>query len=127
MCNFEIFHYGIKPARARADGWFRSTNKPPVNEIAACREWLQRYASKPKTKAAQRAKHSYTLKHLVERVCNPDYVSNGALIQAAIDLGYEWFREDAASPNVYFYMTLNLPRAYRDGKRPVADVEIINH
>ena len=59
------------------------------------------------------------------KVCKPDYISNGAVIQAAVDMGYEWFRVGARSPNVYFYMNLELPRAYRDGKRPVEGVPII--
>jgi len=122
--KIEIFDEGIRSQNTRLSLPL-DTRKPPAVEVEACKEWLQRYASKPQSKNKHGAKFSYGLKHLVEKVCKPDYISNGALIQAAVDMGYEWFRVGARSPNVYFYMNLELPRAYRDGKRPVEGVPII--
>lgn len=58
-------------------------------EVALCAQWLR-------TEGAVDARNSYGLKHDVENWADV-YVSNGALIAAALGLGFEYER---AGPNV---------------------------
>ena len=109
MTDFTVYADGIKPARG---GGKVSETLPAREHIEACKEWLTRYASKPKTRSKRRAVYSYTLKHTIERGCESGYVSNGAAIQAAVDLGYEFIQHQPDSLNVSFFMTLNLPADY---------------
>jgi hypothetical protein len=109
MTDITVYDYGIKPAR----GGDEFGENPPVREeVEACKEWLTRYASKPKTRNKRRAVYSYGLKHIIERGCESGYVSNGAAIQAAVDLGYEFCQHEADNINVSFFMRLRLPADY---------------
>ena len=47
--------------------------------------------------------YSYALKHAAEEYAG-DYVSNGALIEAALRLGYRVVPEGEHSPNAYVYL-----------------------
>ena len=56
------------------------------------------------TKQSDRRRgYSYVLKHLAEDYAG-DYVSNGALIEAALRLGYRVVPEGWHSPNAYVYL-----------------------
>ncbi len=99
--------------------------EPPTREVVLCKEWLQQYAYPTKT---FRPHSSYFLKHVVERWAG-EYVSNGAFIQAALDLGYSIHRIDN-SPNAVFNMSFPrwLLRRFRtqgdralEGKRETAE------
>jgi hypothetical protein len=69
-----------------------SKDLPYLEEIEFCKKWINDNCTKTKT---IRTRHtSYGLKHMVEKDselewCGPYfYVSNGAFIQAAIELGF---------------------------------------
>ncbi len=70
-----------------------SSTPPNPEEVELCRDFLRTYC-KPSTKG----RGSYPMKHTVERVMG-QYVSNGALIVAAIMEGYEQRPTDG--PNTY--------------------------
>ncbi len=72
---------------------------PSTKEVALCKEWIQQYAL-----PTERFGHysSYFLKHVVERWAG-EYVSNGAFIQAALELGYS-VRRTEDTPNAVFNM-----------------------
>ena len=59
------------------------------------------------TKRSDRKKgYSYGLKHMAEEYAG-DYVSNGALIEAALRLGYRVVPEDERSPNAFVYLIVD--------------------
>lgn len=76
---------------------------PYLSEIRLCEIWLDKYAIK--TKRYNKDFTSYGLKHYVEDECGT-YVSNGALIQAGINKGFE-FKKISGLYNVYFKMKIN--------------------
>jgi hypothetical protein len=78
---------------------------PDRREVAVCKRWLRRNAAPRKT--VNRFSHSYSLKHVVERTSGEHihYVTNGALILAAIELGYRCKRI-RNTPNAAFNMKL---------------------
>jgi len=69
------------------------------NEVRLCKDWIKKWITKRKT--INEKKGSYCLKHAVERN-NSNYISNGAFIQAAIDLGYSY---RVSGPNAFFNMS----------------------
>lgn len=74
---------------------------PPNSEIEICKLWINRFA---RPKRGWSSKHSYGLKHVVERWAD-EYVCNGAFIQAAVDLGYKISRISGRDcPNCVFNM-----------------------
>jgi len=90
----------------------KSALLPNIDEVEICEIVIARWIDKRKT--INRCGHnfnSYGLKHAVEQICNNDiinpdrpngenvYISNGAIIQAAADLG---FAVEACSPNSHF-------------------------
>ena len=77
-------------------------SKPDADQVAACVDWLRKNA-KP-SKNMRSSANSYALKHRAERDVG-QYVSNGALIKAALSLGYRYRRENQ-SPNCIFNMIL---------------------
>jgi len=106
----EIFAYGLEPKfwRRTMESLKNNRTRPNKKEIEICKQWILKYCKpKPATKNG-RAYSSYFLKHRVESsgglTC---YVSNGAFIAAAIELGFEWVRDDPASINCYFFMRLD--------------------
>lgn len=114
MTTIKINDMGIETKRTKG------TPPPPAEEVAVCRAWLTRYTRPCKTAAA--TQYSYGLKHTVE-ACWPNvggssggYVSNGALIQAAIDLGYR-VDHDHPTPNGLIWCKIRQPYAKLIKKR----------
>lgn len=68
-------------------------------KIKICEKWLQKNAIK--RNAISKIACSYRLKHLVER--DNEYIANGELIVAAINLGY---RYRIVGKNACFNMTI---------------------
>ena len=63
--------------------------EPASKEVQACKEWITKFTTKRKT---INDKHwSYGLKHKVEKWVG-FYIPNGAFIQAAVELGYDYKR-----------------------------------
>ena len=60
---------------------------PPIDETLACRSWLRRFGRRRTVNPGDRWWASYWLAHVAARWTGFT-VSNGAFIQAAIDLGY---------------------------------------
>ena len=75
-------------------------------QIQLCEGWIKKFCSKthPDIGIVKRSS-SYGFKHKVERYYKK-YVSNGAFIQAAINLEYELKRTGLNSPNVYFNIVI---------------------
>src|SRR5713226_1791771 len=78
---------------------------PARNEVDACKQWLLKYAKKRRL-TEDTCLSSYYMKHVVERAVG-HYVSNGAFIQAAVELGFEHSR--VAGLNAAFHIELRLP------------------
>jgi hypothetical protein len=78
---------------------------PSPTQIEACKKWLLKYAKK-KRLPRDMCLGSYHLKHVVEDAIG-QYVTNGALIQAAIELGFQY--SSIIGPNAYFHIELRLP------------------
>ncbi len=76
---------------------------PDHRHVRICKAWLQKYAVKRKTMNTR--DYSYSLKHQVEysRLDSGGdyYVTNGAFIAAAIELGYQC-RRIRGTPNAVF-------------------------
>ncbi len=80
---------------------------PEPEKIQVCRKWLADNAEKKKV-ANEDCVNSYGLKHRIESDLG-EYITNGACIQAALDLGFRyWRRED--SPNANFFMALKVAK-----------------
>lgn len=105
-----IYAYGLEPKFWRLTMESLKENKtlPSQKEIDICKQWIKQYCTPKKATKNGRAYSSYFLKHRVESsyglTC---YVSNGSFIQAAIDLGYEFVRDDPFSINCYFFLKLD--------------------
>src|SRR6185503_7135161 len=100
-CTMPIVHEGFVPQITNPN----EQHPPLPDQVKACQEWLLKYAKK-KQKARGERLNSYYLKHLVEDSIG-EYVSNGAFIQAALELGYQYERIDG--PNAYLHLELMLP------------------
>ncbi len=66
---------------------------PNADEVILCRKWIQLRADK--SLGVRARANSYVLKHEVEHWVEKvsgrhHYISNGAFIAAAIELGYDW-------------------------------------
>lgn len=94
---------------------------PNSEEIKTAEAWIKIKCHH--IKSINRRIGSYSLKHraeefgeLMNKHFGTDifmaYVSNGAFIQAALNLGYEPIPEDYNSPNAYFRMGVKLPMPY---------------
>lgn len=98
-------------------------DKPSENEIKHCEAWIKRFA-RPSKAINQRA-FSYSLKHVVEKWHyngttwhDPGgYVSNGAFIQAAVNLCYR-YKRDGSGPNAFFNMKFKKNRDWYDWQNP---------
>lgn len=80
-------------------------NPPSRAEIIHCELWLKQFCTMQKR--VNKKINSYGLKHIAEvwDSGQPEkciYVSNGALIQAAANLGYTIARDGWKSPNALF-------------------------
>ena len=73
---------------------------PDRHQIEHCEAWLREYAQPQQ--AINYSVFSYYLKHVVEK-CQREYISNGAFIRAAMNLGYR-VETISGSPNCYFNM-----------------------
>jgi len=76
------------------------SNAIDEKEVSLCKKWIKKYITPRKT--INTKKGSYNLKGLVEKDTST-YISNGAFIKAAIELGYE-YKENGK--NAYFNMSL---------------------
>lgn len=72
---------------------------PNLTEIEFCKSILSLLSE---NKGIHRGSTSYGYKHILERHFKGGYISNGAFIQAAKDLGFSVEREDNSSLNAYF-------------------------
>lgn len=85
-----------------------SGEDPEAEQVALCVEWIAEFADY--SKAWMTRHSSYGHKHRVERWTarhgSRQYISNGAFIVAASQLGYELKRERANSPNAVLKMRL---------------------
>ncbi|MCB9420289.1 MAG: hypothetical protein H6667_10805 [Ardenticatenaceae bacterium] len=97
-----IRDYGLENAKYK----YHSKNLPQEAEVEICKSWLQKFAVKKNVKKDE-CIFSYGLKHVIENSTN-QYVSNGACILAAKELGYKFWAEEN-SVNAYFHMQLRLP------------------
>lgn len=69
------------------------------NQVELCKDWIKQRITPRKTINTQRS--SYNLKHIVEEN-KSSYISNGAFIKAAIELGY---KHKDSGKNAYFNMS----------------------
>jgi hypothetical protein len=67
--------------------WRQSNDVPEAKEVELCKKWIKHNCLQTKTIRPKLG--SYQFKHIVERNCGV-YISNGAFIQAAIELGYDY-------------------------------------
>lgn len=79
--------------------------KNPISpeEIKICESWIQKHIETQKT--INKKQGSYSLKEMVEKE-NDVYISNGAFIQAAINLNYKYQKSHRSEKNVFFDMKL---------------------
>lgn len=107
----QIFDYGLQvpePTTPKVHsvwvmGGYGRETKPDVEQVEICKRFLNAYTcSHPRV---NRKYDSYALKHIVERWAK-EYVSNGALIEAARQLSYTYRRTARNSPNVFFRIKL---------------------
>jgi hypothetical protein len=89
----------IQKSEVGKTGAASTTSGPDEAQVSICRRWIEEFCVPAKT--VKEYKGSYGLKHDVERWAN-EYVSNGAFIQAAHDLGFTIKRISQDSYNAYF-------------------------
>ncbi|HBB87225.1 MAG TPA: hypothetical protein DC047_06385 [Blastocatellia bacterium] len=95
----QVYEFGFrKTAGNRNDA-------PSLTQVEDCKKWLLKYAKK-KRLPEERCLNSYYLKHVVEDAIG-QYVTNGAFIQAAIELGFQY--SSIVGPNAFFHIELRLP------------------
>lgn len=82
-----------------SDG-FGSDSYIERSQVDFCKSWLKEWVVEQNNINTKRG--SYGLKHLVENSLSNEYISNGAFIQAAIELGYKYERD---GKNAYFNMS----------------------
>ena len=78
---------------------------PEPEKIQICRKWLIENTEK-KNVANDDCINSYGLKHRIERSVG-EYITNGACIHAAIDLGFRYWRHEDSS-NANFFMAFKV-------------------
>lgn len=79
-------------------------SEPEQPQIELCKRWISTFAEPRKTLNSKT--HSYGMKHIIEDWAGV-YISNGAFIAAAIDLGYRYKQpQGTKSPNAVFNMSL---------------------
>jgi hypothetical protein len=95
----EITEYGVA-------GYPADTNpvSPLREQVEVCKDWIRRWVVPRKT--LNRTHDSYYLKHAVEAEAGC-CVSNGAFIQAAVELGFRYRRCGYLSPNAWFNMSFD--------------------
>jgi hypothetical protein len=80
-------------------GDYGRPEKPPRVEVDICKLWIKKFIDPRKTISTQH--RSYGLKHFVEKWAE-HYIPNGAFIQAAIELGFNYRMR---GPNAWFNMS----------------------
>lgn len=92
-----------------------STNRV-LDEVESCAAWL---ALQGPIKTLNRERGSYGFKHDVERwvgrTRKEQYISNGALIAAALGLGFKYKQVEWGSPNVYLNLSKRQLRIVAEG------------
>lgn len=84
-------------------------NSPISNEeVKLCKEWIKKCITKRKT--INEEKGSYGLKHVVEKYYKT-YISNGAFIKAAIEMGFD-YRQNGL--NAFFNMSFVKAKKNKD-------------
>lgn len=109
---WDVTSFGISPARlilgADKDGYIPGAPPPDRKQVALVVGWLRACARR--TKTIRRNRDSYGLRaHIVEwyRTQGSEvYVSNGAVIAAALAEGYRAVRTRPEAPNAFFDMAL---------------------
>jgi hypothetical protein len=101
VCEYSIGYYTLPPSYGMSPNYHYGECKPPEQEqVELCKNWITKNCKPRKT--INHNHSSYGLKHDVERDVG-EYISNGAFIRAAIELGYKY---KVKSPNAWFAMTL---------------------
>src|SRR5271156_5353597 len=105
----ELYSFGFYHDRVPANVWDTMTFDPvDPHQVALSRKWLELHARPRKT--INFRNRSYGFKHNVERWCETigphEYISQGAFIQAAIDLGYRYVQRWA---HAYFNIAPRSP------------------
>jgi hypothetical protein len=103
VCEYSIGYYVLPPSYGMGWDYHSKCDPPSQEQIELCKSWISNNCKPRKT--INRTAHSYGLKHDVERDVGK-YISNGAFIRAAIELGYKY---KVKSPNALFAMTFLLP------------------
>jgi hypothetical protein len=85
-------------------GNYGAPEKPPRLEVEICKLWIEEFIDVRKTINGERS--SYALKHYVEEWADY-YIPNGAFIQAAIELGFNF---ESSGPNAWFNMSFTRAR-----------------
>ncbi len=83
----------------------REEEAPSRTQVDDCKQWLLKYAKRKSLPEGKRL-NSFYLKELVENATER-YVTNGAFIQAAIELGFKY--SSIFGPNAFFHIELRLP------------------
>ena len=101
----DITDYGIG-----GHPWDKDPVSPPPDQVTICKEWIEEWIDRQDRINSQY--HSYGLKHAVA-AAKGQYVSNGAFIQAAIELDYRHRQcEGQNSPNACFNMSFRRLKKY---------------
>lgn len=101
----------IVHANGLCDSWDCTHEAVDAEEVIQCRAWLRAFASKRQSINTRAG--SYFLKHIIEAAVG-SYVSNGALIQAAILEGFEVRPIGPRNLNAFFNISLRrAPSAVR--------------
>ena len=104
VCDYGIGYYVLPPSFGMSSDYHYGKCHPPRQEqIELCKSWILNNCKPRKT--INDTAFSYGLKHRVERDVKT-YISNGAFIRAAIELGYKY---KVKSPNAWFAMAFLLP------------------
>ncbi len=90
------------------------TEIPARDQIDSAKLWLSEYVEPATTFALQRTSYGY--KHTVERWAER-YISNGAFITAAIELGYRW-RRVMNGPNAIFALRMKVNDKRKRERQP---------
>lgn len=91
-------------------GDYGRPEKPPHYEVDICKIWIRKFVDPRKN--INKRRNSYNLKHFVEDWAG-HYIPNGAFIQAAIELGFNYRNR---GPNAWFNMSFT--RAEKAGLIP---------
>lgn len=112
--NETVFSHGFGQLPTAKDEF------PAPDKVAICKQWLSENAKRKQVPKSE-CINSYTLKHRIEEELG-EYIPNGACIQAAIELGYkywrghtDWYGEDWI--NARLYMTVK-PRPEDERAKP---------